>query len=191
MYIILIMKKKSLFKKQKFIFKRKCYKKDCLNPGIYKAPKSKNEIKNYIWFCEEHIKSYNKKWDYCKDMTQKEIEKHIQLDTIGWRPTWNFSTSSINLKNFDNIFSDYFDFFKKKKYKSKINKKNSLLKKALKVLNINNEKVTIKLVKNKYKKLVKKYHPDVNKGNKKYEEKLKKINKAFEEIKKQLITKLN
>ena len=87
------MKKKSLFEKEKFNFKRKCYKKDCLNPGIYKAPKSRNEIKNYIWFCEEHIKSYNKKWNYCKDMTQKQIEKHIQLDTIGWRPTWNFSTT--------------------------------------------------------------------------------------------------
>ena len=49
----------------------------------------------------------------------------------------------------------------------------------------------MKLVEIKYKKLVKKYHPDVNKGNKKYEEKLKEINKAFEEIKKQLITKLN
>ena len=191
MYIILIMKKKSLFEKQKFTFKRKCYKKDCSNPGIYKAPKSKNEIKNYIWFCEEHIKSYNKEWDYCKDMTQKEIEKHIQLDTIGWRPTWNFSTASRKFKDFEKIFSNYFDFFKKKKNQHKINKNNSLLKNALKILNINNENINIKLVENKYKKLVKKYHPDVNKGNKKYEEKLKKINKAFEEIKKQLITKLN
>jgi len=191
LYIILIMKKKSLFEKQKFTFKRKCYKKDCSNPGIYKAPKSKNEIKNYIWFCEEHIKSYNKEWDYCKDMTQKEIEKHIQLDTIGWRPTWNFSTASRKFKDFEKIFSNYFDFFKKKKNQHKINKNNSLLKNALKILNINNENINIKLVENKYKKLVKKYHPDVNKGNKKYEEKLKKINKAFEEIKKQLITKLN
>ena len=188
---MLIMKKKSLFEKQKFTFKRKCYKKDCLNPGIYKAPKSKNEIKNYIWFCEEHIKSYNKEWDYCKDMTQKEIEKHIQLDTIGWRPTWDVSTASRKFKDFEKIFSNYFDFFKKKKNQHKINKNNSLLKNALKILNINNENINIKLVENKYKKLVKKYHPDVNKGNKKYEEKLKKINKAFEEIKKQLITKLN
>jgi len=191
LYIILIMKKKSLFEKQKFTFRRKCYKKDCSNPGIYKAPKSKNEIKNYIWFCEEHIKSYNKEWDYCKDMTQKEIEKHIQLDTIGWRPTWDFSTASRKFKDFEKIFSNYFDFFKKKKNQHKINKNNSLLKNALKILNINNENINIKLVENKYKKLVKKYHPDVNKGNKKYEEKLKKINKAFEEIKKQLITKLN
>ena len=120
------MKKKSLFEKQKFTFKRKCYKKNCLNPGIYKAPKSKDEIKNYIWFCEEHIKSYNKEWNYCKNMTQKEIENHIQLDAIGWRPTWNFSTSKKIFQNFEKLFSDYLYFFKKKKYKLRINKNNSL-----------------------------------------------------------------
>ena len=82
-------------------------------------------------------------------------------------------------------------FLKEKKNKYKINKKNSLLKNALKILNINNENISIKLIENKYKKLVKKYHPDKNKGNKKYEERLKEINLAFQEIKKQLITKLN
>ena len=66
-----------------------------------------------------------------------------------------------------------------------------LLKNALKILNINNKNITFQLVENKYKKLVKKYHPDKNKGDKKYEEKLKKINQAFEEIKEQLVTKLN
>ena len=124
-------------------------------------------------------------------MTQKQIEKHIQLDTIGWRPTWNFSTTGKKFKSFENVFSNYFDFFKKKKNQFKINKKNSFLKNALKILNIDNENITIKLVENKYKKLVKKYHPDRNRGNKKYEEKLKEINQAFEEIKKKLITKLN
>ena len=185
------MKKKSLFEKEKFNFKRKCNQKGCLKPGLFKAPKSRNEIKNYIWFCEEHVKSYNKKWNYCKDMTQKDIEKHIQLDTIGWRPTWNFSTSRIKFKSFGNVFSDYFDFFKKKNNQSKMNKKKSLVKNALKILNIDNENVTIKLIENKYKKLVKKYHPDRNNGNKEYEEKLKKVNQAFEEVKKELITKSN
>ena len=62
---------------------------------------------------------------------------------------------------------------------------------SLKTLDINEKNIDIKLIENKYKKLVKKYHPDKNKGNKKYEEKLKEINQAFTEIKKQLITKLN
>ena len=82
-------------------------------------------------------------------------------------------------------------FLRKKKNGAKINKNNSLFKNALKILNINNKNITFQSVENKYKKLVKKYHPDKNKGDKKYEEKLKKINQAFEEIKKQLVTKLN
>ena len=67
----------------------------------------------------------------------------------------------------------------------------AVIQARLKTLDINEKNIDIKLIENKYKKLVKKYHPDKNKGNKKYEEKLKEINQAFTEIKKQLITKLN
>ena len=119
-------------------------------------------------------------------MSQNEIERHIQLDTIGWRPTWNFSTSNIRLKRFEKVFTNYFNFFKKKKTEKEFDKYNSSLQKALKVLNINNEEINLKKIENKYKKLAKKYHPDKNKGNKKYEEKFKNINQAFEEIKKSL-----
>ena len=179
-------KKKNLFEKEKKIIKKKCFKDNCSNPGIFKAPKSKDELNHYIWFCEEHIKEYNKNWNYIKNMSQNEIERHIQLDTIGWRPTWNFSTSNIRLKRFEKVFTNYFNFFKKKKTKKEFDKYNSSLQKALKVLNINNEEINLKKIENKYKKLAKKYHPDKNKGNKKYEEKFKNINQAFEEIKKSL-----
>jgi len=39
-------------------------------------------------------------------------------------------------------------------------------------------------VQEKFKKLVKKYHPDMNSGNKKYEEKLKIITLAYTQLKK-------
>ena len=183
--------KKNLFEKKRSIYKRMCYMEKCVKPGIYKAPKSKDDLKEYLWFCEDHIKEYNKKWNYCKNMTQREIEEHIRLDTIGWRPTWNFSTRNTKFKKFEEMFKDYFSFFKKKK-KNKFNLKKGSLKNAFEILNIKyEEKLDIKLLENNYKILVKKYHPDKNKGNKKYEEKLKEINHAFEEIKKHLTAKLN
>ena len=46
----------------------------------------------------------------------------------------------------------------------------------------------IENIKNTYKKLAKKYHPDNNGGNKHYEDKLKLINKAYSDIKKSLIS---
>ncbi len=38
-------------------------------------------------------------------------------------------------------------------------------------------------IKEKFKKLVKKYHPDMNAGNKKYEDKLKVITLAYTQLK--------
>ena len=38
-------------------------------------------------------------------------------------------------------------------------------------------------IQNQFKKLVKKYHPDMNAGNKKYEEKLKIITLAYTQLK--------
>ena len=38
-------------------------------------------------------------------------------------------------------------------------------------------------IQNQFKKLVKKYHPDMNAGNKKYEEKLKVITLAYTQLK--------
>mgnify|MGYP001429320844 FL=1 len=40
-----------------------------------------------------------------------------------------------------------------------------------------------KIIKEKFKKLVKKYHPDMNAGNKKYEDKLKVITLAYTQLK--------
>ena len=39
-------------------------------------------------------------------------------------------------------------------------------------------------IQEKFKKLVKKFHPDMNSGNKKYEEKLKIITLAYTQLKK-------
>ena len=50
---------KSLFKKDinKFSY-RECNKENCNKSGIYKAPKSPDNLRTYIWFCEDHIREY-------------------------------------------------------------------------------------------------------------------------------------
>ena len=182
---------KSLFETKKQFFYTKCNKENCNKPGIYKAPESPDNLKTYILFCEKHIREYNKSWNYCKNMNQEDIEQHIKLDSIGWRPTWNFSYRTINVKDIQKIFSSYFNFFGNKKNSfKKINKK-AEIQNAFKILKINNETSTWKEIDMKYKKLVKKYHPDKNNGNKKYEETLKKINQAFTIVKKIFSKKIN
>ena len=48
-----------------------------------------------------------------------------------------------------------------------------------KILELEDSKVTVEQIKSSYRKLAKKYHPDVNVGNKLAEEKIKDINEAY------------
>ena len=41
--------------------------------------------------CEEHVKEYNKKWDFLKDVTN-EIEDFIFKDIVGHRKTQKFGS---------------------------------------------------------------------------------------------------
>ena len=35
----------------------------CNKPGEYRAPKNRG-LKEYYWFCLEHVQAYNAKWNY-------------------------------------------------------------------------------------------------------------------------------
>ena len=37
--------------------------KGCNKPGEYRAPKNRG-LKEYYWFCLEHVQAYNAKWNY-------------------------------------------------------------------------------------------------------------------------------
>src|SRR5215211_2587999 len=65
-----------------------CDAPDCLGEGHYRAPKSRHELYDYYWFCLDHVKEYNKAWDYCRGLSHQEFEHLIRTSTVGDRPTW-------------------------------------------------------------------------------------------------------
>ena len=140
---------------------------NCKETGDYKAPIERDNSKNYKWLCEEHIKLFNKNWNYFDGMSQSEIEKFIKSDSTWHRPTQEFGSS-------DNFFSilwnhalnDKFNFFNKKNAANNFsNKKLSEKDKdAFKIMGLNfNDDWSF--VQKKFKTLVKKFHPDTNAGN--------------------------
>ena len=68
------------------------------------------------------------------------------------------------------------------KRSNKRNSKKSSISKAFNVLEINS-KTSKREIRNKYKELVKKFHPDINGQNATNEEKLKDIINAYNELK--------
>ena len=43
---------------------RRCAAIGCRDEGLYPAPKSRDALRDYIWFCLDHIRAYNKSWNY-------------------------------------------------------------------------------------------------------------------------------
>ena len=84
----------------------------CKEAGKFKAPTEKDNSKNFIWLCEEHIKLFNKNWDYFDGMSQNEIENFLKSDLTWHRPTQKFGS----IDNFfsilwNNALSDKFKIF--------------------------------------------------------------------------------
>ena len=57
-----------------------CDWKNCKNVGAYKAPIEKDNSRKHRLLCLEHIKIFNKNWNYFENMNDQEIEYFIKSD---------------------------------------------------------------------------------------------------------------
>ena len=160
---------------------------NCKKVGTYKAPIEKDNSKKFKLLCLEHIKIFNKKWNYFANMTNEEIEYFIKSDLTWHKPTKSFNSSE-NFFNilWNNALNDKLNIFESSNYKEfKKTKISQTDKDAPEVMELNDE-IKWEEIHTKFKSLVKKYHPDKNQGNKKFEDKLKKITLAYSQLKKTL-----
>ena len=158
---------------------------NCFEEGSYKAPVEKDNSKNYRMLCLNHLKEFNKNWNYFEGMNDSQIYEFIKSDMTWHKPTQSFSSS-------DNFFTILWNnALKDELNKYKINGQFDNLNKFK--FNHNDVKafgilgISIgtgwKVIQEKFKKLVKKFHPDMNAGDKKYEDKLKIITLAYTQLK--------
>ena len=165
---------------------RKCDKVDCNEKGEFKAPKSRLLLNEYYFFCIEHIKEYNKSWDFYKGLNVNQIESSMRDDVIWNRPSWPLKGNPYKIiEQINSYFSENLEEFADDKNNTQYFR-NKLLDEKLtmeenKALSNLNLKLPLSLekIKKNYKKLVKIFHPDVNGNNKKAEDKFKEINKSY------------
>ena len=137
--------------------KKSCAFLNCKEEGIYPAPKSREDISNYKYFCIEHIRDFNKSWNFFDGLTEEQFENEIRKSTTWDRPSWKFGTS-----NYDKKINDPFNFFNNTNDTNFSKKKhNAKLLSSWKLLGLN-PTANIEEVKKKYKSLAKKWHPDKN-----------------------------
>jgi hypothetical protein len=163
---------------------RFCDHEGCEQEGLYPAPKSRQHLRDYYWFCLEHVRAYNAQWNYYAGMNETEIEEQRIHATKWERPTWPLGQK---LKQHLHIHyqKDPLGFFEEsldEAYKKSRNAtwfpEGSLESKSLKTLDLY-WPLTHAELKKRYKELAKKHHPDANRTDPHATEKFKDINAAY------------
>jgi hypothetical protein len=158
---------------------RLCDQEGCGNVGEFKAPKSRHDLREYYFFCMDHVREYNKAWDFYKGMNPEEIEESRNSDITWNRPSWPVGGWRTLLEN-ARYFNGLDSFLKIKKQPTTLPKP---VHKALNVLELTYP-LTMDILKKQYKKLAKQHHPDLNPNDKRAEERLKVINHSYQVLKK-------
>ncbi|MGG5811938.1 J domain-containing protein [Falsiroseomonas sp. CW058] len=173
---------------------RPCEHPGCPNPGEFRAPRDRNHLNQYRWFCLDHVREYNRAWDYYKGMGPTEIEQHLRADS-GWqRPTWPLG----RLGGFNPFESEYLrdplgilrdtPLHQARARKARAPRPDEPppeLRAALDVLDLAwpLDSATLRA---RYKELAKRFHPDANGGDRQAEERLKDINRAYSLLRQRL-----
>jgi hypothetical protein len=158
-----------------------CDHENCETQGEYRAPKSRTANDGHYYFCIDHVRLYNKQWDYFKGMSPDEIMEHRISDITWRRPTYTAKQGKLLLSQFTEhpFFEQPIGLIPIKDADGfPLPPRNSLEFKAIKMLGLEYP-FSYECLKKNYFKLVKKYHPDTNSGCKKSEDTLKKITVAY------------
>ena len=166
------------------LHQRVCEAPGCRLQGEYRAPWARDRLNEYRWFCLDHVREYNKKWDYFAGLGADQIEAHIRADTTWRRPVWPLGARRSGNGTYTHV-NDPFGLADDAGLGEKpppINDGSEQLtsaeRNALDVLELS-WPLTRAAVKSRYKELVKMHHPDANGGARAAEEKLKEINAAY------------
>jgi DnaJ-domain-containing protein 1 len=166
---------------------RACDSPGCTGEGLYRAPKSRHELRNYHWFCLDHVREYNKSWNFCAGMSEAELEAMVRRDT-----TWERETIPLSqwAKHEERLKDAAAAFAAGETLKSGAEWKKNEKKRepdtpeaaALRLLGLT-PPVDYAAIRVRYIELVKQNHPDANGGDKAAEERLKEINQALQILK--------
>jgi DnaJ-domain-containing protein 1 len=168
---------------EKSVKVRLCDMPGCSDQAEFKAPKHRG-LNEYHHFCLEHIREYNKAWNFFEGMSPKDVEDHMLKSIYGDRPTWKYGVNA-GADAYEDLFRAAQDFYGTKENTGEANGQHHYRPdqttpefEAMAVMGLK-PPLTLDGIKNQYKILVKKYHPDLNKGDKESEDRLKSINMAY------------
>lgn len=180
---------------------RACDHPGCRLAATARAPKSRDLLNDYYWFCQPHAAEYNKGWNFWAGMSEGEIRaRQAQEQFTGGRPTWNFKAGAGSresaafaqrFKRGQGGFGDPMNLFRQDQARAAARDDAAAFERRLgKIergaladmdLDASADAPTIRA---RYTELLKRLHPDANGGDRSTEAKLQQVIKAYKALRK-------
>lgn len=168
----------------------------CTEKGAHRAPVGRNAEGSFFLFCFEHVKEYNKGYNYFSGLSDTEIARYQKEAITGHRPTWTVGVNgaarssplhaNVHSSQMNGRLKDPFGFVRQSRAGSDQPHQERKLKvletKAFDTLGLT-ASATPKDIKSRYKELVKKHHPDANGGDRGSEERFRAVIQAYQLLK--------
>ena len=173
-----------------------CEMRGCTAAGTHRAPKGRNLENEYFWFCLDHVRLYNKSYNYFSGMNDAAVQAFQKESIVGHRPTWQMG---VNGKSTDaprsagrarpgwpggaaDPFRLFGEGFQTRGPEPERRKIHNMQAKSLTTLGLDMT-ATAEEIKARYKLLVKRHHPDANGGDRSLEDRLREVIQAYSYLK--------
>ena len=160
----------------------KCQWDGCDKKGTHRAPVGRDAEGLYLLFCLEHVKEYNKGYNFATGLSDADIARYQREATTGGRPTWGTGVnqaSEIPIPSTVRSGSAKALNARKnaaqrqaQKANLQVRKLKVLEAKAFETLGLSHD-ATAEEIKTRYKERLKMHHPDANQGNRTSEDELR------------------
>lgn len=181
---------------------RTCEWEGCDSPAPHRAPKSNKNEGEYLWFCQKHAREYNRSWNFFTDMSDDEVKEYQEATQHGGRPTWAMGANATKKdgtraapppgfkpgrsrphdRGAQMKSKDAYGFIREgsapEGSASSQRQIPKLQRQALETLDLP-ETAKMDDVRQRYKEMVKKFHPDANGGNRGAEDRLRQVINAY------------
>jgi len=178
---------------------RLCEWEGCQSTGNHRAPKGRGREGEYFLFCLDHVRDYNKSYNYFNGMSDNDVADYQKAAMTGHRPTWKSGINAwsshaaradarrnqFNADTIDpfNLFPDADGPGRTQQHQRPHRPVRNAERKAFSTLDLAIES-TAEDIKARFKLLVKRHHPDSNGGDRSTEDQLRDVIQAYNYLKK-------
>ena len=166
---------------------RVCEHEGCSEPGKFRAPRAPDVLDEFKWFCKQHVREYNLKWNFFNNTTEAEINAQMSKDKVWERETRNFSDpearawARLGIEDPHQVLGENATL-NPGKASTGSRRLPPTERRAIEILEAKDNWSKAE-VRKAYKSLIKILHPDMNGGDRSQEEQLQEVVWAWDQIK--------